>query len=363
MASGTSRRRKALPPFVTTLSDDGIVFRMPDREHTAQEVRLWLDLRHDDEPARMRRVPAGWQLDIPRPPVQRLEYLYLVHFADGAEAMVRDPSNPLMTPTAFGDHSVLEFPGYRAPAWLDVDTPEGTRSDLVVRARGLRQPLAVTIWSSNRVGRRAKLPLLLLHDGPEFDQLGSVTRFASVMIAANRLPPFRLALLGPGERNQSYSASPDYARALKQVVVPTIRNAVGVSDSVAVAGVSLGALAALHAEYVEPGTASALFLQSGSFFRREHDAHESSFGGFDAIIAFVEHLDDAPPAQTSLDIAMTVGLGEENLANNRRMAARLASLGHRITLTEVPDAHTYVGWRDCLDPYLVELLARAWETA
>lgn len=362
MASGASRRTKApAPPFLTTLSEDGILFRMPDRTHEAQDVRLWLDLRHDREPAAMNRVAAGWELDVARPPVQRLEYLYVVRFADGAEVMVCDSSNPQRTPTAFGDHSVLEFPGYRAPGWLDETPPPGSCSELVVRARGLREPLAVTIWSPDRAGRRAELPLLLLHDGSEFDRLGAVTRFAAAMVAAKRLPPFRLALVGPGDRNESYSASLDYARAVKHVLLPAIRNAVSISESVAIAGVSLGALAALHAASTEPGIASALFLQSGSFFRRDLDAQETSFVGFSAITAFVEQLEAAVPVGEPLDIAMTAGLGEENLANNRVMAETLAALGHRITLTEVPDAHTYVGWRDALDPHLVDLLAQAWE--
>jgi enterochelin esterase family protein len=59
-------------------------------------------------------------------------------------------------------------------------------------------------------------------------------------------------------------------------------------------------------------------------------------------------------------IGMTCGLGEENLANNRLMAKALSRLGHDVALHEVPDAHTYTGWRDALDPHLVDLLAQAW---
>jgi enterochelin esterase family protein len=74
----------------------------------------------------------------------------------------------------------------------------------------------------------------------------------------------------------------------------------------------------------------------------------------------VQSLDDAPPPTQRLDIGMTVGLAEENLTNNRVMAATLSRLGHRVTLVEVPDAHTFVGWRDAFDPHLTNLLARTW---
>ena len=72
-----------------------------------------------------------------------------------------------------------------------------------------------------------------------------------------------------------------------------VRNVVGVGPAPVLAGVSLGALAALHAATTFPGTWAALFLQSGSFFRRESDGHESSFAGFDAITRYVRSLDDA----------------------------------------------------------------------
>jgi enterochelin esterase-like enzyme len=166
-----------------------------------------------------------------------------------------------------------------------------------------------------------------------------------------------VALLGPGDRDRWYAASPAYARALFGLALPAIHGAVAVRGTVALAGASLGALAALHAAVTRPGTAGALFLQSGSFFRPDLDAQERSFGGFAAVTEFVGSLNSSGPL---LRIGMTCGLAEENLANNRVMARRLAELGHEVTFDEVPDAHTYVGWRDAFDPHLVDLLAATW---
>ena len=58
---------------------------------------------------------------------------------------------------------------------------------------------------------------------------------------------------------------------------------------------------------------------------------------------------------------LTCGTAEENLANNRQMAAALAGQGYPATLVEVPDAHNYVAWRDAFDPALADLLRRVWE--
>jgi len=341
----------------SAVAGDQVRFWLSDPGETVVDVRVWLDLEHHLEPPAMRRAGGRWVVEIPRPPVQRLEYLYQLRYADGSKTQLCDPDNPRSVPTAFGAHSVLEFPGYAPPGWLSVPVEAGRTTALIVRALELRRPMPITIWSPEDCPAGAALPILLVHDGPEFEQLASVTRFAAAMIGSGRLPAHRVALLGPGDRNRWYAASPAYAHALSGLALPAIRGAVAVRGPVALAGASLGALAALHAAVTRPGTAGALFLQSGSFFRPDLDAQERSFGGFAVVTEFVGSLDSAGP---TLRIGMTCGLAEENLANNQLMARRLAELGHQVSFDAVPDAHTYVGWRDAFDPYLVDLLTAAW---
>jgi enterochelin esterase family protein len=346
--------------LVTGVVPAGVRFRLADPSAMYAEVRVWLDLEHHVEPPPLVRVGDGWETTLRRPPVLRVEYLFLVRHQDGSEAMICDPANSRRVTTAFGDHSVLEFPGYEAPAWLATTASKGETVGFAVRAAGLRRTIAVTVWSPPGTTGSDPLPMLALHDGPELAQLAAVTQFSAAMIALGRLPAHRLALVSPGHRDSWYSASLAYAHALHRSVLPAVRNVVRVGPAPVLAGVSLGALAALHAATTFPGTWAALFLQSGSFFRRESDVHESRFVGFDAITRYVQSLDDAPEPTKRLDIGMTVGLAEENLTNNRVMAAALSRLGHRVTLVEVPDAHTFVGWRDAFDPHLTNLLARAW---
>jgi enterochelin esterase family protein len=203
--------------------------------------------------------------------------------------------------------------------------------------------------------------MLLANDGPEYDALARLTRFSAAKIAAGELPPHRVALLAPGDRNQWYSASAVYARVLAHDIVPTLRDAFGVVGAPVAMGASLGALAMLHAQRRFPRVFGALFLQSGSFFIPRYDAHESSFGRYSRIIRFVrETLRDgryAIPVPTTL----TVGRAEENASNNREMARALTAQGYDVTLEEVADLHNYVGWRDALDPHLTALLQRAWK--
>ena len=110
-----------------------------------------------------------------------------------------------------------------------------------------------------------------------------------------------------------------------------------------------------------PDAFSGLVLQSGSFFTPELDAQESDYPQFDRVVGFVASLHEstgAPPAFPPA--AFTCGLAEENLANNRLMHNHLAELGVPVTWGEVRQGHTWMCWRDTLDPNLRDLLTSAW---
>ena len=255
---------------------------------------------------------------------------------------------------------MLELPGYSAPAWLEEEGVEGRFDEAPVRGRGLGAYVGVRVWSPADVEPGRPLRMLLANDGPEYDALSQLTRYSAAMIARGELPPHRVALLAPGDRNQWYSASAAYARVLAHDIVPALRDAFGIVGAPAAMGASLGGLAMLHAQRRFPRAIGALFLQSGSFFIPRYDAHESGFGRYARIIRFVrETLRDgqyAMPVPTTI----TVGRAEENAHNNREMARALAAQGYDVTLEEVLDLHNYVGWRDAFDPHLTALLRRAW---
>jgi enterochelin esterase family protein len=262
---------------------------------------------------------------------------------DGGTEEICDPGNPLRAPGAFGDKSVVEFPDYHAPAWL---TAERTGEYIEI-------PEA-TIWTPD--DPREPLPLLVAHDGPEYDRLASLTLFAAA--AADKIR-HRVALLQPGDRNKDYAVSPAYRKALGQDIIPAITKTVNTSKPVVGMGASLGALAMLHAQRTWPGLLGGLFLQSGSFFTPELDPQERGFSGFTRITWFVDHVRRS--LTEPVPVTITCGLAEENLANNRQMAVTLRAQGFPVDLVEVPDAHNYVGWRDAFDPALTDLLRRVWE--
>ena len=328
-----------------------MTFRLADPERRYAAVRLCSDLPLSDRERSYQRDGDEWVLELDPPDITRLEYHVEVVEQDGATQTGPDPGNPLRAPGAFGEKSVLLLPGYEPPAWLDAPTVEGRYEDFAIRGRGLGANVTGRIWSPDT---DEPLPLLVAHDGPEYDKLASLTRYSAAMIAAGTLPPHRVALLAPGPRDEWYSASALYARALYVDVIPALPAAgqpVGM-------GASLGALAMLVTQRRAPGTFAGLFLQSGSFFMPRFDSQESGFVRYARIVRVVRRI--LRTTARPIPVQLTCGVAEENVFNNRVMARSLAEQGYEARLDEVPDLHNYTAWRDAFHPHLTRLLERMW---
>jgi enterochelin esterase-like enzyme len=337
-----------------------MLLRLADPDERLAAVRLCSDLPLDETGRAYARHNGEWRLELAAPPVARIEYqLELVH-DDGGTELVCDPGNPNRAPGAFGEKSVLLLPGYVPPVWLGEPGVPGVFQELAVQGRGLGAQVHVRIWSPEDAGPGEALPMLLAHDGPEYDELSSLTHFAATAIRSGALPRHRVALLAPEDRDEWYSASARYAGALVRDVLPAIGAAVAVSGVPAGMGASLGGLAMLHLQRRHPGTLGALFLQSGSFFTPRFDAHEARFPRYQRVVRFVRETMRAQGHPEPVPVTLTCGSAEENLQNNRLMARTLAAQGYRVALHEMPDMHNYTAWRDAFDPQLTALLARAW---
>jgi enterochelin esterase-like enzyme len=239
-----------------------------------------------------------------------------------------------------------------------VSTPPTPTRELAIASTALGAEVRVALWSPPHTRDGEALPLLVAHDGPELDRRAGLSTYAAAQIAAERLPPHRIALLDPGDRDQWYSASALYARALATRVLPAIADAVAVRQPIGM-GVSLGALAMLHAHRRFPDAFAGLFLQSGSFFVPRFDRHESDFVRYRRIVRFVRATLRERPRRM-VPVGLTCGAREENVHNNRLMASALAAQGYRARFVEGPGPHDFPAWRDMLDPHLTLLLRDVW---
>ena len=352
--------RDGRKPRLPIVSEDTVTFTLADPQRGYRAVRLTCGLSSRAYALELRREGTTWRLQLPRPAVDRLEYEFEVEHPDGACEHICDPANPERVRGEFGDRSVLLVGAYVAPAWLEGEAVPGRRQAVPVRSRALRAEVDVQVWAPADVAPATSLPLLVAHDGPTYEAVSRLTRYAAAMIAARRLPPHRVALLPGGDRSEWYSASALYARALADEIIPELRSAVGVQGAPVGIGASLGGLAMLHAAHRTPGTFGGLFLQSSSFFTRRFDRHESGFPRFRRIARFVSAAARTQPPPGAPPVVLTCGIEEENLHNNRAMTQALRAQEWDAVLHETRGLHDHIAWRDALDPHLTALLARVW---
>jgi len=328
-----------------------VCFRFPDPHRSLAAVRL--DCRFLGSPLLTYAPGTGsWELRLGWPAVDRIEYKFELTHRDGRTEWVLDEQEPRRAPGGFGDVSVRCAPAYREPAWLTEPGAEGRWSEL--RLPVLGGEITASIWSPAGAGGR----ILVAHDGPDYHRFGELGRFLATSIAAGRVAPCHLVLLPSNDRLEWYSASPAYAKSLDRQILPRVIARLGAESPVVVgAGASLGALAMLHAQRRHPRRFAGLFLQSGSYFQPRFDSHESGFARWLRIVRFVGRVRraDSGPA---VPATLTCGTVEENLANNQAMAHYLRLQGYAVSLTENRDSHTWIGWRDALDPHLTSLLQR-----
>ena len=346
--------------MASTVEGAEAVFRLADPERAWTAVRLWQEVGLDGAATALAPVDGGWELRVPRPPVHRMEYLFEVTDAAGDTSTITDPGNPRVVGGAFGEHSWLAMPEYAEPDWVAVRPVESRMRGIVVSGTPVGE-VPVDVWAPHDARPYEPLPLLVAHDGPEFAAYAGLTHYAGALLARADLPRMRLALVHPRERNAWYSAHDGYAEALTRHVLPRIHRGWSTRRGATVLmGASLGALAALHAEWTRPGTFAGLFLQSGSFFTPETDPQERDFSHFAEVTGFVREVlaSAEPPSRPA--VALTAGSAEENMLNNRVMAAHLRTLGYDVEYAESPDVHNYTAWRDVLHPHLTGLLQRVW---
>lgn len=340
-----------------------VTFSLPDEDREFERVTLCQEITRPRMGPNFERADNRWELTWPRPEADRAEYKLEIASLTGGAQVICDPTNPLRAPGPYGDKSVVQWPEYEPPRWLEgACSDPGRVVENSIECRTLHAHLRVLLWSSSGCKPDEPLPLLIAHDGPEYAQYSKLLMLLDRKTSGGELPPLRAALIAPTERNHIYSASAQYARALADEVLPWLNahapTPEGRNMRVGM-GASLGALAMLHAHRTHTESFGALYLQSGSYFRQRFDKQESGFVRFRRINRFVGTLLTADRPHP-IRITMTCGTAEENLANNRAVGDALTTQGYDVTFVANRDAHNWVAWRDTFEPHLTGLLAEMW---
>ena len=186
----------------------------PTPEAALQEVRLYQGGAAAPGRAGLHpgRRSSTWELDFPRPAVDRMEYQLALRCPGAGPVLLPDSGNPRTAQGPFGEKSVIEFPGYQPPAWLDAAHRRPAATGMAVPSRVLGARVPIELWltpAATAAAPRCRCWSTTV----QYARYAALLDFLTVACADVRLPPMRAALLAPVDRNEHYSASPAWSRA------------------------------------------------------------------------------------------------------------------------------------------------------
>ena len=153
-----------------------------------------------------------------------MEYLFELEESDGRPPHRARPGEPRPGPRRLRREVGRRVPRVRRRrAWLGSRRAGGDRRDLGGAEHGARGDRAGhAVGARGSRARDAPAACCWSTTGPEFAALGGSSTGRAAMVAAGTHPPFRVALLAPGDRNRWYAVNPAYARALTGEVIPAL---------------------------------------------------------------------------------------------------------------------------------------------
>jgi len=299
-----------------------------------------------------------WHLRLPVEDGGRFEYKLSI-LRGGHEDWILDPLNPHRAGDPFGENSVAQTHGYTQPAWcLDRGAPRGRMEALAVDSAVFGHRREESIYLPHGYDRDRPYPLVIVHDGSDYDDFAALTISLDNLIDDGTIPPLIAVLIQSRDRMSEYPRGRRHARYVVNELLPAIEAGYAVSTDVrdrVLLGASLGAVAALSTAYRFPGTFGGLVLKSGSFVLDQEKLRSRPHPVFQHTARLVEVLKRAPGLE---GVRAFVSTGElEGLASdNRAMAEILAARGIDVLFQSSWDGHHWHNWRDQLSDALTWVL-------
>lgn len=291
-----------------------------------------------------------WTAELELQVTARVEYKLEVEIG-GRSQLIRDPKNDQLARDPFGANSVVTGPGYESPEWAEAD-PESRRGEIIerrMRSTVFRDVRPISIYRPARFRETRRYPLLIVHDGLDYQRFAALVDVLDNLIHRLEIPPLVAALIQSPNRLDEYAASENHARFLVEEIVPLLEDEFPLLEDArdrALLGASFGGVASLHAAWMNPGTFGKLFLQSGSFAFTDIGEHERG-PLFDPVVDFVNRF-RADPGKPSNRIFLSCGRYESLIRYNRAMLPILQGTGADVRLVESQDGHNWENWRDRL---------------
>jgi enterochelin esterase family protein len=291
-----------------------------------------------------------WYLTLEIPEHSRVEYKVERVLGEDHEWMM-DPLNPRVARDPYGANSVCHGEGYETPDWAvpDEAAREGRLEEMAVPAPAIESEGKVAVYLPARFRRSRRYPLLIVHDGTDYLRYAALKVVLDNLIHRLEIAPLIVALTDSENRLAEYAADPRHARFLSEQLLGTLEARYPLiprADARGLMGASFGAVAALYAAWLRPGTYGRLLLQSGSFAFSDI-GHHNRGPLFDPVARFVNEL-RAAPGRPSEKIFLSCGMYESLIYENRSVFPLLQSTGMEVRFSESRDGHNWENWRDRL---------------
>lgn len=308
-----------------------------------------IDDTHGWEAGPQLMVPAApglWTITLQLPTDAYVEYA----FQDPASGeRILDPMNPQHVWNGLdGDNNYFYMPDAAQSDLVEVarGTPRGTLTRFQVGtgefAAGRRR--GVTLYQPPG---RSPLPLLVVLDGPEYLRRGRLNVIVDNLIATGLIHPFAMAFVqgGGAARTIEYSCSEATLAFLFHCVIPLAQEQLQLvppgGAPYGILGASLGGSMAVFAGLRMPHVFGKVLSQSGAFRQPE---------GESVVMDLVRNL---PPPE--VDFWLNAGCFDDQLEENRELAALMDRRGFRRSYREFSGGHNYTCWRNEIGRGLVRL--------
>ncbi|HSS79046.1 MAG TPA: enterochelin esterase [Thermoanaerobaculia bacterium] len=278
-------------------------------------------------------------------------------------ALKRDPLNPRRAPEPLA--SLVELPAAPKQPWIEANpkVPAGRVEEHRFRSERLGNERIVRVYTPPGYDPHGKpYGLAIILDGRTYTSEVPTPTVLDNLLAAGRIPPLVAVFIAnpsPEARSLELSCYPLFAEFLGRELIPWVRRGYRVTADpaqTAIAGSSLGGLAAACAASTIPDVFGNVLSLSGSFYWWPSGETEPEW--------LARQLATRP--KLPLRFYLEAGLMEDRargeapslLAANRHLRTVLRAKGYAVEYREFNGGHSTLNWRGSIANGLLALFGR-----
>jgi enterochelin esterase family protein len=270
-------------------------------------------------------------------PDTRLDYKFVVD----NYRWILDPRNPRTVTGGYGPNSELAMPAFVDPPEIEYypNIPHGTVKDTVFTSTNLGRSRPVTVYlpPGYESAPADSFPLILFHDGQDYQILGSVMNILDYLIHENRIQPVIGILVRHGNIHRENEYATDETAEFESFIIDEVLPIIDqryrtrkVPQYRAMTGPSYGGLITTQICYHHPEQFGLCAPVSPSYWAKD--------------MAVYREVTEGP--KKNLNFFLDWGKYETGIALDARLLRdRLQDKGYSLVWHERHDGHSWGNWR------------------